>query len=89
MDLLVDDSDGVVLGALRIPPLGRTARLREAGGDGGRPWLRTCRSLVRTLVQRPGRRGRPTRPGQGRPGCGWRSTGRRWSTWGSRWRASR
>lgn len=50
MDLLVDDSDGVVLGALRIPPLGRTARLREAGGDGGRPWLRTCRSLVRTLV---------------------------------------
>lgn len=49
MDLLVDDSDGVVLGALRIPPLGGTARVREAGG-GARPWLRTCRSLVRTLV---------------------------------------
>ncbi|MFI1419252.1 diacylglycerol kinase family protein [Streptomyces sp. NPDC020731] len=50
MDLLVDDSDGVVLGALRIPPLGGTARVREAGGGAGRPWLRTCRSLVRTLV---------------------------------------
>ncbi|CAL9483759.1 diacylglycerol kinase [Streptomyces sp. DH-12] len=48
MDLLVDDSDGVVLGALRIPPLGA----REAAV--GRPWLRTCRSLARTLV--------PTRP---------------------------
>ncbi|MDN3268236.1 diacylglycerol kinase family protein [Streptomyces sp. MA15] len=48
MDLLVDDSDGVVLGALRIPPLGaRPAAV-------GRPWLRTCQSLVRTLV--------PTRP---------------------------
>ncbi|MGW4020214.1 diacylglycerol kinase [Streptomyces sp. NPDC005009] len=50
MDLLVDDSDGVVLGALRIPPLGGTARVRGAGGGAGRPWLRTCRSLVRTLV---------------------------------------
>ncbi|MEZ3179268.1 diacylglycerol kinase [Streptomyces pimonensis] len=50
MDLLVDDSDGVVLGALRIPPLGGTARVREADGGAGRPWLRTCRSLVRTLV---------------------------------------
>ncbi|MFI2425966.1 diacylglycerol kinase [Streptomyces sp. NPDC018955] len=50
MDLLVDDSDGVVLGALRIPPLGGTARMREADGGAGRPWLRTCRSLVRTLV---------------------------------------
>ncbi len=88
MDLLVDDSDGVVLGALRIPPLGRTARVREAGGDAGRPWLRTCRSLVRTLVPaRPP--GTADAPGSGRRGCGWRSTGRRWSTWGSRWRASR
>lgn len=50
MDLLVDDSDGVVLGALRIPPLGGTARVREGNGGAGRPWLRTCRSLVRTLV---------------------------------------
>lgn len=50
MDLLVDDSDGVVLGTLRIPPAGGVARLREADGGAGRPWLRTCRSLVRTLV---------------------------------------
>ncbi|MDV9173901.1 diacylglycerol kinase [Streptomyces sp. W16] len=58
MDLLVDDSDGVVLGALRIPPLA----LREAppeetetvasapSGSGHHLWLRTCQSLVRTLV---------------------------------------
>lgn len=50
MDLLVDDSDGVVLGALRIPPAGGVTRLREADGGAGGPWLRTCRSLVRTLV---------------------------------------
>ncbi|MFJ8182818.1 diacylglycerol kinase [Streptomyces sp. NPDC096105] len=50
MDLLVDDSDGVVLGALRIPPLGARAAAV------GRPWLRTCQSLVRTLVPaRPSR----------------------------------
>lgn len=46
MDLLVDDSDGVVLGALRIPPVGGLTRMREASGA-GRPWLR---GLVRTLV---------------------------------------
>ncbi|MEU3948954.1 diacylglycerol kinase [Streptomyces sp. NPDC029526] len=46
-DLLVDDSDGVVLGSLRIPPAGASAR--EAAGT-GHPWLRTCHSLVRTLV---------------------------------------
>ncbi|MFI2509509.1 diacylglycerol kinase [Streptomyces sp. NPDC018972] len=50
MDLLVDDSDGVVLGALRIPPLGGVARVREEAGGVRRPWLRTCRSLVRALV---------------------------------------
>ncbi|MFE2275804.1 diacylglycerol kinase [Streptomyces sp. NPDC059454] len=50
MDLLVDDSDGVVLGALRIPPVGGVTRVREGAGGAGRPWLRTCRSLVRTLV---------------------------------------
>ncbi|MZF83623.1 diacylglycerol kinase family protein [Streptomyces sp. SID5643] len=65
MDLMVDDSDGVVLGALRIPPL----RPSSAAGAGpetepdpddvpGRPWLRTCQSLVRTLVP-PGRPYRP------------------------------
>ncbi|MFI8233648.1 diacylglycerol kinase family protein [Streptomyces sp. NPDC085900] len=48
MDLLVDDSDGVVLGALRIPPLSEAhTPLEEAAG---RPWLRTAQSLVRTLV---------------------------------------
>ncbi|MEU1695889.1 diacylglycerol kinase family protein [Streptomyces hirsutus] len=60
MNLLVDDSDGVVLGAVRIPPVD-AAQTREEdaekteNADGGpgagqRPWLRTCQSLVRTLV---------------------------------------
>ncbi|MFE7645136.1 diacylglycerol kinase family protein [Streptomyces phaeoluteigriseus] len=48
LDLLVDDSDGVVLGTLRIPPLSGQDGQRDA--DGIRPWLRTCQSLVRTLV---------------------------------------
>ncbi|KUO16970.1 diacylglycerol kinase family protein [Streptomyces dysideae] len=49
LDLLVDDSDGVVLGALRIPPL--SGAPDHAGvPTPGRPWLRTCQSLVRTLV---------------------------------------
>ncbi|MEU1406366.1 diacylglycerol kinase [Streptomyces sp. NPDC005728] len=57
LDLLVDESDGVVLGALGIPP----APLREVpsvpvGVPEGRPWLRTrYRSLVRTLAPRPAR----------------------------------
>lgn len=54
LDLLVDDSDGVVLGTLRIPPLS----VPEPAGaaEAGRPWLRTYQSLVRTLVPaRPGR----------------------------------
>ncbi|MYR43288.1 diacylglycerol kinase family protein, partial [Streptomyces sp. SID5910] len=62
LDLLVDDSDGVVLGEVGIPP----ATVREevdaeadAGGGAhaaGRPWLRTCQSLVRTLAPaRPAR----------------------------------
>lgn len=66
LDLLVDDSDGVVLGALRIPPVREPVAPDGAGGEGagpgpsgsgagagsgaGRPWLRTCQSLVRTLV---------------------------------------
>ncbi|WP_406726307.1 diacylglycerol kinase family protein [Streptomyces sp. GD-15H] len=63
MDLLVDDSDGVVLGAVRIPPTGTagtadaagTAGVREEAGA-GLPWLRTYQSLVRTLVAvRPSR----------------------------------
>ncbi|MDO0913116.1 diacylglycerol kinase family protein [Streptomyces sp. DT2A-34] len=62
LDLLVDDSDGVVLGALRIPPIRDPAEptgMNEVNGPNGatavgpvaaRPWLRTCQSLVRTLV---------------------------------------
>ncbi|MFE2419762.1 diacylglycerol kinase [Streptomyces hokutonensis] len=49
MDLLVDDSDGVVLGALRIPSLPSPA-VPSPAGTGHASWLRTCQSLVRTLV---------------------------------------
>ncbi|MGW3860932.1 diacylglycerol kinase family protein [Streptomyces sp. NPDC005047] len=66
LDLLVDDSDGVVLGAVGIPPVasgGPRERFEDPGADGvrgesgvGRPWLRTCQSLVRTLASsRPAR----------------------------------
>ncbi|MZD04780.1 diacylglycerol kinase [Streptomyces sp. SID5785] len=48
LDLLVDDSDGVVLGELHIPPVGPSSALSGAGGS-ARPFLRTCRSLVRGL----------------------------------------
>ncbi len=69
MDLLVDDSDGVVLGALRIPPV--TAAPEEAeseAAEAGRPWLRTCQSLVRTLVpaNRPSRLAAAPEPGPSR-----------------------
>ncbi|MEU2991997.1 diacylglycerol kinase [Streptomyces griseoincarnatus] len=57
MDLLVDDSDGVVLGALRIPPLGSPSPERDSADGVTHPWLRTCRSLVRTLA--------PAAPGSG------------------------
>ncbi|MFJ2771339.1 diacylglycerol kinase family protein [Streptomyces sp. NPDC087300] len=67
LDLLVDDSDGVVLGDLRIPPVGAA----EAG-DGslaaatstveGHAWLRTCQSFVRTLAARPARVATPPGP---------------------------
>ncbi|MDI9832160.1 diacylglycerol kinase family protein [Streptomyces sp. KAU_LT] len=50
LDLLVDDSDGVVLGGLRIPPVRDPADPAGATALGPRPWLRTCQSLVRTLV---------------------------------------
>ncbi|GEC06322.1 diacylglycerol kinase [Streptomyces spinoverrucosus] len=64
LDLLVDDSDGVVLGALRIPPV----PLSEAGSASTRaPWLRTCQSLVRTLVAaRPARAPSVPAPGPAR-----------------------
>ncbi|MFI5572278.1 diacylglycerol kinase [Streptomyces sp. NPDC051740] len=62
MDLLVDDSDGVVLGALRIPPLGGVTRAREEAEGAGRPWMRTCRSLIHTLA--------PARPSRAAPAPG-------------------
>ncbi|MEU8587083.1 diacylglycerol kinase family protein [Streptomyces sp. NPDC048664] len=59
LDLLVDDSDGVVLGELRIGAGAGlpTVPTQRAGGSGGR-LLRVRRSLVRTLT-------RPPRPGAG------------------------
>lgn len=63
LDMLVDDSDGVVLGALRIPAL----VAREEPVDAARPWLRTCQSLVRTLVPaRPARETAHVLPGPSR-----------------------
>lgn len=76
LDLLVDDSDGVVLGALRIPPPGpdEPDGTDGSGGSGGpgdpygrgpdpvaHPWLRTCQTLVRTLA--PSRPARSAVPG--------------------------
>ncbi|WP_327316784.1 diacylglycerol kinase [Streptomyces sp. NBC_01235] len=71
LDVLVDDSDGVVLGTLRIPPVPLAPRDSRDSRDepdaaegaegaglahGGRHWLRTYQSLVRTLVpSRPSR----------------------------------
>ncbi|WP_320778371.1 diacylglycerol kinase [Streptomyces sp. CRN 30] len=69
LDLLVDDSDGVVLGAVGIPPLGPA----DPGGTGAedpregkhavRPWLRTCQSFVRTLAASRGARPGPVNGG--------------------------
>ncbi|MFF0014633.1 diacylglycerol kinase [Streptomyces sp. NPDC005374] len=64
LDLLVDDSDGVVLGTLRIPPLSVPEPAEAAAG---RPWLRTYQSLVRTLVPaRPAREPFVPAPGPAR-----------------------
>ncbi|NKI41703.1 diacylglycerol kinase [Streptomyces physcomitrii] len=63
LDLLVDDSDGVVLGDLHIPPLtgGRAAPDTAGSPAGGsHSLLRTCQSLVRTLA-RPARTAAPVR----------------------------
>ncbi|WP_445526514.1 diacylglycerol kinase family protein [Streptomyces cyslabdanicus] len=70
LDLLVDDSDGVVLGTLRIPPV--SPRQQDPAGSeavpsgAGHPWLRTCQSLVRTLVTRPPRAAAAAGPGPSR-----------------------
>ncbi|MFI6941339.1 diacylglycerol kinase [Streptomyces sp. NPDC050418] len=63
LDLLVDDSDGVVLGDLRIPALAPSGSGTASAGSGAEPhgrdhWWRTCQSLVRTLV-RPAPAGAP------------------------------
>ncbi|MFF9085950.1 diacylglycerol kinase [Streptomyces sp. NPDC014991] len=51
LDLLVDDSDGVVLGTLGIPPAPvRVAAAQPMHVSVGRPWFR---SLVRPLAPRP------------------------------------
>ncbi|MFJ8546369.1 diacylglycerol kinase family protein [Streptomyces sp. NPDC093586] len=60
LDLLVDDSDGVVLGEVGIPPVAvredADADTEAGAHPAGRPWLRTCQSLVRTLAPaRPAR----------------------------------
>ncbi|WP_250400953.1 diacylglycerol kinase family protein [Streptomyces cellostaticus] len=66
LDLLVDDSDGVVLGALGIPPV-RAAAARPVAVPEGHPWLRTrYRSLVRTLAPRPTRLDAVPAPGPAR-----------------------
>ncbi|MER6122522.1 diacylglycerol kinase [Streptomyces sp. NPDC001795] len=71
LDLLVDDSDGVVLGDLRIPSVPTVPSQRDGmpAGDGavsGRPWVRVRQSLVRTLAARPARPASPPGPGPSR-----------------------
>ncbi|MFG2354842.1 diacylglycerol kinase [Streptomyces sp. NPDC048521] len=68
LDLLVDDSDGVVLGALGIPPAPvRAAAAEPVSVAPGRPRLRTrYRSLVRTLAPRPARLSAVPAPGPAR-----------------------
>ncbi|MCF3136708.1 diacylglycerol kinase [Streptomyces olivochromogenes] len=68
LDLLVDDSDGVVLGTLGIPPAPvRAAAAEPVSVASGRPWLRTTyRSLVRNLAPRPARLASVPCPGPSR-----------------------
>ncbi|MFJ3922702.1 diacylglycerol kinase [Streptomyces sp. NPDC090022] len=61
-DLLVDDSDGVVLGGLRIPSSPAAARRAVSGPAAPSVWS-ACRSLVRTLVRPPVGGGGPGAPG--------------------------
>ncbi|MET7439533.1 diacylglycerol kinase family protein [Streptomyces sp. NPDC004082] len=65
LDLLVDDSDGVVVGGLRIPSLPLTVG-SAADDSPAHAWLRTCQSLVRTLATRPSRPASVTGPGPSR-----------------------
>ncbi|MER6027296.1 diacylglycerol kinase family protein [Streptomyces sp. NPDC001851] len=65
LDLLVDDSDGVVLSGLGIPPepVGRAPAVEPVAASYGRPWYR---SLVRTLAPRPPRLSAIPAPGPSR-----------------------
>lgn len=84
LDLLVDDSDGVVLGALRIPPLAPRGIRRTPAGRGCGPVSRWSGPWCP-----PVRSGPPSRPPwPAPPGCGSRWTGRSSSTWTSPWRRS-
>ncbi|MEW2396463.1 diacylglycerol kinase family protein [Streptomyces sp. NPDC046862] len=70
LDLLVDDSDGVVLGAVGIPSVASEPSSESAGVDEEAPaphsWLRTCQSFVRTLATRPPRLASGAVPGPSR-----------------------
>lgn len=61
-DLLVDDSDGVVLAELLVPAPSARAE-REPGHANPVAWLRSCQSLVRTLAARPGAEAAAGAPG--------------------------
>ncbi|MPY62192.1 diacylglycerol kinase family protein [Streptomyces spongiae] len=72
LDLLVDDSDGVVLGAVGIPsvasvpsPADESPQMDEEA-SAHHSWLRTCQSFVRTLATRPPRLSAPAVPGPSR-----------------------
>ncbi|MFF4520321.1 diacylglycerol kinase [Streptomyces bluensis] len=62
LDLLVDDSDGVVLGAVGIPPVPVAPTVIEPSVMTPSSWLRTCQSFVRTLATRPPRLASPAAP---------------------------
>ncbi len=72
LDLLVDDSDGVVLGRLRIPAPTPAPGVGTPHTGVTAVWD-TCRSLMTSLV-RPAAPEPPPRP-RGRTGCGSRRTG--------------
>ncbi|MEU1195935.1 diacylglycerol kinase family protein [Streptomyces sp. NPDC005813] len=65
LDLLVDDSDGLVLGTLCIPsaPAPVPTAPGVAPDAASHAWLRTCQSLVRTLASRPARTAAMPGPG--------------------------
>lgn len=93
LDLLVDDSDGVVLGALRIPslPARPAASLGTVPGEAGSTAPTPgCAPASRWCARSPpAPPGRPPAPPTDPPGCGSRSTACAWWTWTSPWRPCR